>query len=169
MKIGGKKFDIVARKEGEKIEGVTASATKIQKNQSITTSNAEFYIESTSIAKIIKPPFPASYYSYYEADDGKKYVEISFSYKNTSTSSVDADSVISATLIYNAEYKYYGFTTIEENNRSDFTYTNITNVAALETAYIHYLFEVPDEVASSNSSLEIVFTIDGNTYNYKIR
>ena len=58
---------------------------------------------------------------------------------------------------------------IEENSRGDFTYSNITSIAPLATEYVHYLFAVPAEVDTSSESVEITFTIGGNTYTYTVR
>ena len=58
---------------------------------------------------------------------------------------------------------------IEEDSRGDFTYSNITNISPLSTEYIHYLFEVPEEVKSSTESVVVTFTVDGNTYTYTVR
>lgn len=58
---------------------------------------------------------------------------------------------------------------IEEESRSDFTYSNIASIATLSTEYVHFLFAVPEEVGTSSESVEITFTIEGNDYTYKVR
>ena len=58
---------------------------------------------------------------------------------------------------------------IEKESRSNFTYSNITDIAPLTTEYIHILFSVPEEVANSTDSVAIDFTIGGNTYIYTVR
>ena len=115
------------------------------------------------------PPQPGDWYSHYEAEAGKVYVDVCFAYKNTSGNNVGADDVISAKLKYAGKYDYTGFSMIEEESRSDFTYSNITSIAPLSTEYVHFLFAVPEEVGTSNEAVEITFTIDGNTYTYKVR
>ncbi len=90
-------------------------------------------------------------------------------YKNTDTRDIDADDTVSATMIYDGKYEYTGFSMIEEDNRSDFTYSNITSIAPLSTEYVHYLFEVLEEVGNSDKSVVVNFTIDGNSYSYAVR
>ena len=90
-------------------------------------------------------------------------------YKNWKAKDVGADDVMSAVLTYAGKYEYNGFSMIEEDNRGDFTYSNITSIAPLATEYLHYLFEVPEEVEKSGDSIEIEFMIGGNTYSYKVR
>ena len=51
----------------------------------------------------------------------------------------------SCTLLFASKYRYTGFSVIEEDNREDFTYSNITSISPLTTEYLHYLFEIPDE------------------------
>lgn len=132
-------------------------------------NKCEFYIDYSNITDRVNPPSPADYYSYYEAEDGKVYVDICIAYKNWKSSCVQADSVVSGKLTYADKYEYNGNSVIEEKNRGDFTYSNITSISPLTWEYVHYLFEVPDEVATSSESLFATFTINENTYTYKIR
>ena len=76
---------------------------------------------------------------------------------------------MSAMLTYAGKYEYTGFSMIEESNRGDFTYSNITSIAPLTTEYLHYLCEVPAEAETSSEAIEIEFVIGGNTYSYKVR
>lgn len=135
----------------------------------LTSKNSEFYIEYSNVTYKVTPPNPASYYRYYEADDGSVYVDVCFAYKNLASNDVDADEIINATLTYAGNYSYTGFTTIEEDNRGDFTYTNIRSVSPLSTEYIHYLFELPEEAYSSGKSIVVDFQIDGNYFTYTVR
>ena len=130
---------------------------------------AEFYIEKSNITNKVTPPKASGYYSYYEADNGKIYVDVVFAYKNLESSNADADEVVSASLKYAGKYDYTGFATIEEDNRSDFTYANITSISPLATEYIHYLFEVPESIRDDSESIEIYFNIGGSSYIYKVR
>ena len=174
MNIGGKEYKIFVR-EGNGTTTETPSAQpgktsgSVALKEVVVTKNSEFYIDYSDITNDVVPPQPGSWYSHYEADDGKVYVDICFAYKNTSGKNVGADDVISAKLKYAGKYEYKGFSMIEEDNRSDFTYSNITSIAPLTTEYVHYLFEVPEEVKTSKNAVEITFTIDGNTYTYKVR
>ena len=175
MTIGGKDYKIIVR-EGN---GVTEENTAPEQNSKtsgevaigevLKTKNSEFNIDYSNITKDVIPPKPDSWYSHYEADEGKVYVDICFAYKNTGNKNVDADEVISAKLKYADKYEYTGFSMIEEDSRADFTYSNITSIAPLSTEYVHYLFEVPEEVSTSNNSIEIFFDIDGNSYTYKVK
>ncbi len=174
MNIGGADYKILVREgdgavkeDSTEQEGKTSGEVAL--GEVIVTKNAEFNIDYSQITNDVVPPQPGSWYSHYEADAGKAYVDVCFAYKNTSGSNVRADDVISAKLKYAGKYDYKGFSMIEEDSRGDFTYSNITSIAPLNTEYIHYLFEVPEEVETSSESIEVTFMVDGNTYTYTVR
>ncbi len=129
----------------------------------------EFYIDFSNITKIVYPPSPASFYSYYEAGDAKLYVDLCVAYKNLTTNAIGADEVVSAKLTYDDKYEYAGFSCIEEDNRGDFTYSNITSINPLSTEYVHYLFEVPEVVGQGSESIVLNIRISGNDYTYTMR
>lgn len=150
-------------------EATEVKTGEIKKGEVMNTGKNEFFVEYSKITDDVMPPQPDSYYSHYEAESGKVYVEISIGYKNLSPRAQDADEIVSGKLIYDGKYEYTGFTTIEEDSRGDFTYTNITSIDPLTQEYIHYLFEVPEEVEKTTGTLEFSFSIDGNAYTYKVR
>lgn len=147
-----------------------SSATAVAEKETVTVADiCEFYVDYTDITDDVVPPNPGNWYSHYEADDGKLYVDFCVSFKNCKTKSVGADDVMSAVLTYGGKYEYSGFSMIEEDSRGDFTYSGITSIAPLTTEYLHYLFEIPAEVGNGSEAIEIEFVIGGNTYTYKVR
>ena len=174
MNIGGTNYNVNVREgNGAEIEEVAPQTGKtsgaVELGEIIVTKDAEFNIDYADMTNDVMPPSPGNWYSHYEAGSGKVYVDICFAYKNTSGKNVRADSVISAELKYANKYDYSGFSMIEEDSRGDFTYSNITSIAPLTTEYIHYLFEVPEEVQNSTESIVITFSISGNAYTYAVR
>lgn len=176
LNIEGNKYSVVVR------EGIEGEVASLNENAVAKTSgsvkdgeviavmnNCEFYVDYSNITADVMPPQPGNWYTHYEAEDGKVYVDFCVAYKNWKPTNVGADDVISAKLTYAGKYEYTGFSMIEENSRGDFTYSNITSIAPLSTEYVHYLFAVPAEVETSSESVEITFTIGGNTYTYTVR
>ena len=156
--------------ETNKDSSVVSSATALALAQTVSVADVcEFYVDYTNITKDVMPPTPGSFYSHYEAEDGKVYVDLCVSYKNLEATDVNADEIMKAVLIYGGQYEYSGFSMIEEENRSDFTYSNITSIAPLSTEYLHYLFEVPEEVESSDWDIKIIFMIEGSEYEVVVR
>lgn len=174
MNIGEGEYKIVVRESNGTVTENTnqqmgKKSGEVVLGEVVVTKHSEFNIDYSDITNDVMPPQPGDWYSHYEAESGKLYVDVCFAYKNTSGNNVGADDVISAKLKYAGKYEYTGFSMIEEESRSDFTYSNITSIAPLSTEYVHYLFEVPEEVGESGESVEITFTVDGNTYTYKAR
>lgn len=175
LSIGKQSYKIIVRKgteeqNTESKNSVTQKTTgEIVKGEIVATNNTEFYIDYSNITEKVIPPNPDGFYTYYPADTGNVYVDVCFAYKNMSENDIGADNTISAELVYADKYKYSGFSIIEESSRSNFTYTNITTIAPLTTEFIHYLFELPATAKSSDDTIKIAFSIDGNTYVYKVR
>jgi hypothetical protein len=152
----------------ESAENVDAGGI-VTDGEVVTTANSEFSVDYSNITDDVMPKNPDSYYTHYVADDGKVFVDFCIAYKNTSGSDIIADEIMNATLTYADKYEYTGASMIEEDNRGDFTYSNITSVSPLNTEYVHYLFEVPEEVENSSESVAISFTIDGSDFEYVVR
>ncbi len=159
----------VSAESGESDEKKGNTSGEVTLGEVAVTKNSEFYVDYSDITDTVVPPQPGDWYSYYKADEDKMYVDFCIAYKNTRSNNIGADEVISAKLKYAGKYEYTGFTMIEKDSRTDFTYSNITNIPPLSTGYVHYLFEVPEEVGESDGSLEISFTVDRNTYTYRVR
>lgn len=129
----------------------------------------EFNVDFCSITDQVLPPQHGEWYSYYKASEGKVYIDFCIAYRNLSCTPTEADTILRAKLTYAGTTEYTGFTVIEENNRSDITYTSITDIAPLATEYLHCLFEVPEEVTQNDKTIEITFTIGENTYTYQLQ
>jgi hypothetical protein len=139
-------------------------------NETVTKENQyELTVTGINFGKTILPPNTSGYYSYYEAKaDGHQYLEVKYNYKNLSSSNITADDTASMTIKYDNTYLYTGFSVIEDDD-SDFTYANITNIAPLTTGKLHYLFDVPDEVVNSSNSIVATIKVGTNTYEITLR
>lgn len=123
--------------------------------------NFEVSMVSSEFATRVDPPKPAQFFSYYEVKDADKvYVHAVFHVKNLGGQSLRADRVLDLELTYDGKYKYTGFSTMESDGGSDFTYTNISSIAPLTSRVMHYLIEVPKEVQDSGKSLSYTLTLD---------
>ena len=98
------------------------------------------------------------------------YLDVSISTKNLRTTARSADEFGSVTAIVGAGYEYDGFSVIEESGGSDFTYSNIADIAPLETAVIHYLISIPNEVAEDETaSITLELTMLDQDYTVSVR
>ena len=135
----------------------------------VSTENYELTLESVLITGDVMPSKPASFYQHYPADQGKKYVDLCFVYKNLEASAVGADEILSGSLLYCGRYKYRGTTAIEEKNRGSFGYANITSIDPLATEYLHYMFEIPETAAKSEGSLAATIFVNEEAYAVPVR
>lgn len=151
----------------EKEEG---TAAKIKLNDKITKeSKYEMTVVDYEFAKKILPPNTSSYYTYYEAkEDGHQYLDIKLNYKNLDYTDITADEVGSIKIKFANKYEYTSFSIIEDSD-GDFTYSNITSIAPLTTGKLHYLFDIPDEVANSSEPIVAYITIGKDMYELAIR
>ena len=120
----------------------------------------------------VDPPNNGSKYitRYYEVDDPKMtFAHLILSFYNSTGKGKDADEVAAVKVIYDNNYEYRCSSTIEEDNGTDFTYTNITDIDPLTTGVIHYLCTVPDEVGSSGKPVVFVVNFNATNYSYQIR
>lgn len=125
---------------------------KIEIGQTTTIPDlCEFTVTSAGLKKEVVPPNPDNFYTYYAEKDGKTYVDVVINTKNLRTTARSADEFGSVKIYCSGGYEYDSFSTIEENGGSNFTYTNITNVDPLETGVIHYIAEIPNELANDQS------------------
>lgn len=147
----------------------TKESKNINYNETVTKEEKyELTMKTHRFGKTIEPPNTSGYYRYYDASEGHQYLEIVFDYKNLTTSVVRADNISSIKIKYNDKYEYSGFAVIEDSD-GDFTYANITSIAALSTGKMHYLIEVPDEVAKDTGSIVATVKCGQDEYKLNIR
>lgn len=144
--------------------------TKISLNDVVSKeSKYEFSITGYNFGKKILPPNTSGYYSYYEAkEDGHQYLDLKLNYKNLASTDIDADEVGGIKIKFANNYEYTSFSIIEEPD-GDFTYSSIRSIAPLTTGKLHYLFDIPDEVANSTESIIAYITIGSEKYELTIR
>ncbi len=165
-------YRVIVR-EGEKgavpADGDTSVSGKttgeVVDGQVVFTDNAEFYVEYSEFTKQVTPPSLGSAYNYYTAEDGKMFVDFCVAYTNRSSRNITADKAVSAKLDQ-AEART---TVTEQSERSMFDYSNLVNVIPLCTEYIHYIFQVPEELETSGDQVTISFKIDGSNFTYSVK
>ena len=145
------------------------SAKELLEGEAVTEEAYEITLDFSKITDDVLPPNPGSFYSHYEANDGRLYVDLALAYKNLESSNITAGDIGSASIIYSGDYNYRGFSIIESRDRGDFTYSNITSVSPLATEYIHFLFELPEEIKFTEGSLVALLNIKGDDYKVMVR
>lgn len=147
----------------------TDTIQEIKLGQTVSTENYDFTLNKVKLSYRVEPDYKPSYYHYYDAPDGEIYVYVNASVKNKKKTSVECDTIYTATVDYNNGYTYDGFH-IADDDDGDFTYANITDIDPLQTLGVHCLISCPDEVETSDAPLYVTIKIrGGETYKYIIR
>ena len=124
----------------------------------------EIKMTSMEFATAVSPPNPDEYYTYYEVKEPEKvFIHTVFDVKNLKGIALNADEVLEVMAVYDEKYEYTSFSTIEEGNGSDFTYSNITDISPLTYGKLHFLTEVPVEVRDSGKPVKIVIKANNKT------
>ena len=149
----------------------SSSAKSISVGQTVTTKNFEFTLRKVELSYDVNPDNPASFYMHYPAASGKVYIHVDADIKNLQKQDLEADEVYNVEADYNDGYKYNGSLIVGKENRSSFTYANITSIAPLETLDVHSLVECPEVVETDTTSKQyiIIKMADGSRYKYVIR
>lgn len=127
----------------------------------------EIQFAEYQIAEKIVPKNTDGYYSYYEAENGKQYIDICFSYMNLATKAVTEQDIVDGLLLYDGRYEYSGFGVVENEGRSNFDIYCSIDPLCME--YVHYLFEVPNVVVDGGGSIEAILTIHEKEFKVIIR
>ncbi|MBT2289006.1 bZIP transcription factor [Paenibacillus albidus] len=131
---------------------------------------AEYTVTKTSFAKKVIPSSPGDFYTYYEAKEpGTTYLAITLKVKNLAGAGKSADEFADMKVMYDNQYEYNTFSTLEENGGQDFTYTNISTIEPLKYGTLVYLAEVPVEVQTGEKPVYADIQIEGQTYRYTVR
>lgn len=158
----GDKGRISGREDGN-VSSKTSGA--VADGEVVVTDNAEFYVEYSEFTKDVIPPNPGMGYNHYPAEDGKVLLDVCIVYKNRGTEKITASKAVSAKL-KQAEARVY---TAEEGNRSMFDSPSLVNILPLCTEYVHWIFQIPEEMETNEEELTVSFKIDGNNYTYSVK
>ncbi len=170
--------DLVIKKENtqedtalkEKTDPKEIKIKSIKKGEVVTIEDyCEFVIDDIKFAKEIIPPNPSEFYTYYEIKEPDTiFLDTVITIKSLLESGRFANEFASVKAIYDNKYEYETFSTAEESGGSNFTYTNIVSIEPLKKKTLHFLAEVPDEVASMDRPVSVLIVVDGKEFKYDI-
>lgn len=128
-----------------------------------------FRIETAQIAEEVRPPQHADFQTYFKADEGMVYVDVCTSYMNLKHKETATRDTVSAQMTYAGKYNYKCITVLESADGEKLTQNNFVFVSPLCTERVHYLFEVPAEIAGSGESIVVTFKVGPNEYRLTVR
>lgn len=131
----------------------------------VVTEDAEFCVEYSEFTKDVIPQNSGVGYNHFPAEDGKILLDFCIAYTNRRPQKTTASKLVSAKL-KQAEAHVY---TAEDNNRSMFDSPSLVNILPLCTEYVHWIFQIPEEMATNDEALTISFQVDGKNYTYSVK
>ena len=158
----GDKGTVPGREDSTVSDKISGAVTD---GEVVVTDNAEFYVEYSEFTRDVIPPNQGMGYNHYPAEDGKILLDFCIAYTNRETQKITAHKAVSAKLKQAEAYVY----TAEENNRSMFESPSLVNILPLCTEYVHWIFQIPEEMATNDEPLTISFKIDGKNYTYSVK
>ncbi len=161
----GENADTSGKGSDEKADASGKDSRELVDGQVVVTDNAKFYVEYSKFAKEVTPPAPGSAYVYYKAEDGKTYIDVCIVYTNLSTEKIAVHKAVSADL----DQAEAQAEVVEIGKRSNFDNSGPIDIIPLCTEYVHYIFQVPEELETSSEKVTISFKIDGKRYTYSVK
>lgn len=129
---------------------------------------AEIELENTAITKDALPSNTDGYYSYYEGDIGKIFVDINLKYKNLGNKAVDCDDAVDInTAYYSGKYQYSGFVAAEDADGAGFS--SYDSIDPLESVNVHCFIRMPEFVEYSDGEIVVTLDIGDELYAVKVR
>ncbi len=129
----------------------------------------EFTLQSVDLTTRIDPPHQDGFYTYYEVkDDDLIYLDVVIDVENIGKRARGADNFMDVRVMYEERYEYYGFSIIEENDGSDFSYTNITSIDPLKNRTLHYIIELPNVVEDNAEDIKVIIDTEKNEHYHYI-
>lgn len=144
---------------------------EIQKGETITLNDyCEFTINDINFGKTISPSNPKGLYTFYESKDEKEILLDSvIEVKSLLSEEKMAEEFLEVKVLHNNKYEYGVNSSIEYDDGSDFTYTNITPIGPSSNGMLHFIALVPKNVENDNKLLVIMIKANNEEFKYNIR
>ena len=142
---------------------------RIKNGDTLKSAEVEIKINSVKIKKEVYPPDTSSYYTYFPAVNGEVYVFVDADVKNLTKYRISCEETYYAVLTYGDGYTYTGTHIVLRDSANYTDLVRIYGIDPLKTDFVGYLFSCPDEIETSNKSLEIQFWTGGKCFFYKLR
>lgn len=128
----------------------------------------EMTILSNKVVSKIEPPAATGYYTYFDAKEGNKYVDIVANVKNLSDSAVKQNSLFKAKA-YLDDKEYECLIVTEKDNGANLNqYTNSHDIGSLETIKYHIGAKIPSELITAGKTIKFVITANEKEYSYDV-
>lgn len=143
----------------------------IKKGEFVSTDKVDFAIKNINIAKSIRAPgCETCSCDYFDAEDGKVYIDIVMDIINSSTKKIRQDSVLKGAIVYHDNKDDYECAAVVADGDCNFiSDTDKYSIAPTEKLEYHMLAQVPNKVKKSNKSLKGYIFVDDKIYECVLR
>jgi len=149
-------------------ESTEAAALPIAIGDTISTDEYEFTLTGVALSYEVLPSDTSSAYMSYPAESGKVYVDVAANVKNIMQRDIRIEELYTASVLYDGQYPYSGFTVVDTGNNFDWVGSYVA-ATPLETCKTHSLVECPVEVDTSGKSILVTLQLGDEAYEYVLR
>jgi hypothetical protein len=146
-------------------------AETVEIGKTITSNNyCDFTIQKVDFNTVAKPSKAeqAGYVSYRTKSSNTMYLDVTVKLKNLLAVNMQPDILASIEAIDNDEYTIKSFTTLENDEGTDFIDAS-KGIDPSKTGTVRYLFEVPKSLQNHKGSLVLRITINNVKYSFNLK
>lgn len=126
----------------------------------------EVTIKNNKVVSRIEPSVKNTYYTYYAAGSGYKWLNVTADVKNITSETVAINEVLSAKLYINDSEYTVTFMTEDADGESVNAYSSNKEINASETIKFYFATKIPEDLAKDGTTAKFVFTADEKEYEY---
>lgn len=126
----------------------------------------ELTIKNNKVVSRIEPSVKNTYYTYYAAGTGYKWLNVTADVKNITSETVAINEVLSAKLYINDSAYAVTFMTEDEDGKHINAYSSYEKIDASETLKFHFATKIPEDLAKDGTTAKFVFTAGKKEYEY---
>lgn len=127
-------------------------------------TDLEITVDSNRISNKVNPMHAMNSYTYYQAEDNKKYIDIVIDVENLTDEDVRYDDLFNAKVKIGG-HKYKTIVVAENEKGTDFV--EQANLYAGKTTRYHIAAEIEEDILKENEKIEFFFKIKNKKYKYK--
>ena len=145
----------------------SANGTEVDVNTPFSNENvAEVTVKRCEFTNKVMPDNPRSYYSYYQAEEGKTNFVVVADVKNLMKESKELRDLVKVTLLYDeGEYNYSTYGVMDRKGDLD----SLAYLDPLNPGKIKFRVEVPESVENDGKPIKVQFMIGNKKFIYKYR
>ena len=106
--------------------------------------------------------------AYENNSENNTYLDIKLEYTNTGSATIKADKAALMT-VKSGQSQYLSFAAIETDDGKNIEFSNSEEIESGETVQLHYIFDVPKSLQSSDEPLKVDAVIDNTAYSINLR